>query len=214
MKLITYPTSDFRFREAVEDYLNYQQLEKVHEDYAFQETLVHGTDQAQPLHRTFYDAMDGDINQTFVGLYNRFIKEVVAPLHEEEIIFQKFPTFRIHQPSNIAVFGWHRDRDYQHNPKEVNYYLPITSAFETNTFWHETEPDKGDYQPMVGNYGDLIQWDGANCRHGNKPNTTGQTRVSFDFRVLARAAYEQSEPKKSITQGTSFEIGKYFDTIK
>ena len=214
MKTLSYSTITYPFKETVENYLNHTNLPLIHEDHRFNETLVHGTDQAQALHRTFYDAMDGDINQAFVRLYNRFIKEVVAPLYKDEIIFQKFPTFRIHQPSNIAVFGWHRDRDYQHNPKEVNYYLPITSAFETNTFWYETEPDKGDYQPMVANYGDLIQWDGANCRHGNKPNATGQTRVSFDFRILSRVAYEESEPKKSITQGTSFEIGKYFEIIK
>jgi len=214
MKTLSYSTKEYPFKETVESYLNHDNLPLIHKDHCFKETLVHGTDQAQLLHRTFYDAMDADPNQTFTNLYRRFIKETILPRYSYPIIFQRFPTFRVHQPSNIAVFGWHRDRDYNHNPKELNYYLPITDAFSTNTFWHETEPDKEDYQPMEAKYGEAIEWDGANCRHGNKSNETGKTRVSFDFRVLSREAYDDSSPKESITQGTKFEIGKYYDVLE
>lgn len=210
----SYSTSDYPFKKVVENYLDHTKLSLIHQDHTFKETLVHGTDQAQPLHRTFYDAMDADANQTFTNFYRRFIEEVIAPRYNYPIIFQRFPTFRIHQPSNIAVFGWHRDRDYNHHPQEINYFLPITSAFGTNTLWHESEPDKGDYRPMEAEYGEAIEWDGPNCRHGNKPNTTGQTRISFDFRVLSREVYDDSTPKESITQGTKFEIGAYYDVIK
>jgi len=214
MKTLSYSTSQYPFKEVVEDYLNHTNLSLIHEDYRFKETLVHGTDQSQSLHLTFYDAMDADTNQTFTNLYRRFIKEVIVSRYDYPIIFQRFPTFRIHQPSNIAVFGWHRDRDYNHNPREINYFLPITSAFSTNTFWYESEPEKEDYQPMEAEYGEAAEWDGANCRHGNKPNDTGKTRVSFDFRVLSREIYDTSTPKESITQGTSFKIGSYFDTVE
>ena len=210
----SYSTSEYPFKKVVENYLDHTKLSLIHQDHTFKETLVHGTDQAQPLHRTFYDAMDADANQTFTNFYRRFIEEVIAPRYNYPIIFQRFPTFRIHQPSNIAVFGWHRDRDYNHHPQEINYFLPITSAFGTNTLWHESEPDKGDYRPMEAEYGEAIEWDGPNCRHGNKPNTTGQTRISFDFRVLSREVYDDSTPKESITQGTKFEIGAYYDVIK
>jgi len=214
MKRLYYSTTTFPFKSVVEDYLNHTNLPLIHEDHSFKETLIRGTDQAQPLHRKLYDAMDEDRNQTLVKLYKKFIKEVIQPLYKQEIVFQRFPTFRVHQPFNIAVFGWHRDRDYNHNPKEINYYLPITKAFATNTFWHETKDGKGDYQPLEADYGQAVEWDGANCRHGNKPNATGQTRISFDFRVLPRVAYDAVAPKKSITQGTSLKVGAYFDTLK
>jgi hypothetical protein len=214
MKRLPYDTTIFPFKKVVEAYLKHTNLPLIHEEHPFEETLVHGTDQAQPLHRTFYDTMDADHNQTLANLYRRFIKEVISPCYDHPIIFQRFPTFRIHQPSNIAVFGWHRDRDYNHNPQETNYYLPITSAFGTNTFWYESEPNKEDYQPMEAEYGEVIEWDGPNCRHGNRPNETGKTRVSFDFRVLSRKVYDSSKPKQSITQGTSFKIGDYFDTLE
>ena len=214
MKRLFYSTASFPFKNVVEDYLKHTDLPLIHEQHLFGKTLVHGTDQSQPLHRAFYDAMDADRNQIFTNLYKNFIKEVICPRYDYPIIFQRFPTFRIHQPSNIAVFGWHRDRDYNHNPQEINYYLPITAAFGTNTFWHESKPDKGDYCPMEAEYGEAVEWDGSNCRHGNKTNDTGKTRVSFDFRILSRKVYDTSKPKKSITQGTSFEIGNYFDTLK
>ena len=214
MKTLSYSTKEYPFKETVESYLNHDNLPLIHKDHYFKETLVHGTDQAQLLHRTFYDAMDADDNQIFTNLYRRFIEEVIVPRYNHPIIFQRFPTFRVHQPSNIAVFGWHRDRDYNHHPKEINYYLPVTSAFSTNTFWHESEPDKGDYQPMEAEYGEATEWDGPNCRHGNKPNDTGKTRVSFDFRVLSREVYDGSAPKESITQGTKFKIGAYYDVLK
>ena len=213
MRALSYSTSEYPFQEIVETYLKHNNLPLIHEEHAFEETLVHGSDQAQGLHRTFYNAMDADANQAFVNLYRSFIKEVIEPLHNHPIIFQRFPTFRVHQPSNIAVFGWHKDKDYNHNPKELNYYLPITNAFDTNTFWYETEPGKADYRAMEAKYGDVVEWVGANCRHGNKTNKTGETRVSFDFRVLSHKIYNDSTPKKSITKMTAFEIGKYYDIL-
>ena len=128
MKRLPYDTTTFPFKDVVQDYLKHTNLPLIHEDHRFDKTLVHGTDQSQPLHRAFYDGMDGDINQIFTNLYRRFIKDVISPSYDYPIIFQRFPTFRVHQPSNIAVFGWHRDRDYNHNRQEINYFLPITSA--------------------------------------------------------------------------------------
>lgn len=214
MKVLNYPVEDYPFRDIVCDYLGYYNLQLIHQDYEFDELLAQGTDQSQILHRTFYDAMDNDSDQKFVNIYKNFIKFFIGPIYSQTILYQKFPTFRVHQPSNIAVFGWHRDRDYNHNPEEINYYLPITDAFSTNTFWHESEEGKKDYQPMEAKYGEIVEWDGANCRHGNKQNDTGYTRISFDFRVLTMESYERIPPKKSITQGKSFEIGDYYEILK
>lgn len=213
MKLLTFDTTTYPFREITESYLEHNNLSKVHINHKFSETLVHGTDQAQPLHRKFYDSMDNDVKQAFIILYTNFIKQIIKPRYNETILFQKFPTFRVHQPGNIAVFGWHRDRDYNHNPLEVNYYLPVTDAYATNTFYYESEPDKKDFRPMELKYGQCAEWDGANCRHGNKSNETEDTRISFDFRILTLKDYESLPPKKSITKGKSFEIGDYYELM-
>lgn len=209
---IQYDTKRYDFKSKVETYLECENLELIHEREKFQETLKHGTDQSQGLHRQFYSGMDLDLE--FYDLYTSFIREVVYPRFNEKLIYQKFPTFRVHQPDNIAVFGWHRDRDYNHSPAEINYFMPITKAFGTNTIWHESKQGLEDYHPMEVDYGALVEWDGANCKHGNKENDTGKTRISFDFRVLSLDDYYKYPPKESITKGTKFEIGGYFELLE
>ena len=197
-----YNTKIYNFREYVEKFLNFTCLEKIHTDFPFSEVLASGTDQNRHLHKKFYQGMDA--SPDFVALYQDFVKNMVCPLFDEKIIFQKYPTFRVHQPNNIAVFAFHKDKEYNHNDKEINFYLPITKAFDTNTFWFESEEDKGDFRPMEGDYGDLIQWNGANLSHGNKINETDKTRISFDFRVLSKKIYDISLPKNSKSKNKSF----------
>lgn len=212
MSKFSYDTDKYGFLELVQKYLDFNNLQKIHEEYKFEEVLKEGTDQNQVLHRKFYDKMDAD--DEFIKLYRSFIQQVVAPRYDEEVLYQRFPTFRVHQPSNLGTFGWHRDRDYNHSPCEVNYFLPMTKGYDTNTVWRESEPDKKDYAPMVVEYGEIIEWDGANCEHGTKLNETSDTRVSFDFRILPMSGYLKHKPKNSITKKTKFEIGGYFDVLQ
>lgn len=206
-----YDTKKYNFRQIVQDYLEFEDLQKIHKKYSFGEVLKEGTDQNQHLHRKFYDRMDADTG--FVTLYKKFIEEVVAPRYEDEVLYQRFPTFRVHQPNNVGTFGWHKDSDYNHSPCEVNYFLPMTKGYDTNTVWHESQPGKKDYAPMVVEYGDIMEWDGANCEHGTKMNETEDTRISFDFRILPMSDYLKHKPKNSITKNTKFEIGGYFGVL-
>ena len=75
---------------------------------------------------------------------------------------------------------FHRDRDYAHNVNEVNFWLPVTRAFDTNTIWIESEEGKEDFQPLECGVGESWMFNGCHLKHGNKINTTEQTRVSFD----------------------------------
>jgi hypothetical protein len=50
--------------------------------------------------------------------------------------------------------------------------------------------------------------------HGTKINETGDTRISFDFRVLTMENYHKFKPKKSITKGSKMEIGHYFEVLR
>jgi len=209
MKKTKYDTNKYNFRKFVESFLEFENLEGIHEEYKFDKILEFGTDQNRYLHKKFYKGMDN--SSDFISIYRSFVKEYVNNMFEEKMIFQKFPTFRVHQPNNIAVFAFHKDKEYNHNSKEVNFYLPITKAFGTNTFWHESEEDKGDFRPMEAEYGELVMWDGANLSHGNKINETNQTRISFDFRVLPKKIYLNSEHKSSKSKGKSFVIGDYYD---
>ena len=67
---IFYKTSEYPFRDLVEKYLNFKNLEKIHQKYKFKNTLLSGTDQNRYLHRKFYKSMD--VDDEFVSLYRKF----------------------------------------------------------------------------------------------------------------------------------------------
>jgi ectoine hydroxylase-related dioxygenase (phytanoyl-CoA dioxygenase family) len=160
-------------------------------------------------HKKFYSMMDSD--NRFKNLYDKFIHEYIKSIFEEEIIYQKYPTFRIHYPNNIAVFEFHKDKDYNHNSNEINFFLPLTDAQDSSAIWIESQKDKKDYKPMNSFYGEIIAFDGANLRHGNRINITNKTRVSFDFRVLCKKYYEEFEIKLTTGLGKKFVVGDYYE---
>jgi ectoine hydroxylase-related dioxygenase (phytanoyl-CoA dioxygenase family) len=108
------------------------------------------------------------------------------------------------------VFEFHKDKQYQHNQEEVNFFLPFTDAYDTNTIWVESEEDKGDYSPINANYGQVVMWNGCHLSHGNKLNTTSNTRVSCDFRVIPLSKYDEDPNASAIYSKMKFIIGDYY----
>ena len=119
------------------------------------------------------------------------------------------PTFRVHQPGNLAVAAFHKDADYSHSEDEVNFYLPLTIAVGNGTIWAETSPNTKEFKPIEGDVGDMWEWNGANLLHGNKINDTGKSRVSIDFRVLPRSKYIDND-MISTSNRTKMIIGDYW----
>jgi len=169
-------------------------------------------DQATAFHKTFYRIFD-DENSKFLSVY-KDLAGYVASLHfpEEKMVYQTRPTFRVQIPNNIAVAKWHKDKAYNHSEREINIYLPLTKAFDTNTVWAESEEDKGDYSPMNADLGEYYIWDGANLTHGNKKNTTGQTRVSIDFRLIPLRDF--SYKGTSVTTKVPMKLGYYWELFE
>jgi hypothetical protein len=223
MKKINFSTKKFNFAEIIESYFsndgNCFSLNLIHflkdetgKCLGDSEVFTRDKDQSTFFHKKFYELAKLD---SFNCLYINFIKSIIRPLYSESIIYQKIPTFRIHMPNNIAVGEFHKDKQYRdikwaEYVHEDNFFLPFTNAFDTNTIWVESEEDKGDFSPMICNYGEIIQWDGCNLTHGNKLNTTKYTRVSVDFRVIKKSNYIPSE-STSINTKTQFKIGGYYD---
>jgi hypothetical protein len=203
----SYCTKTFPFREFVEDALNIKYLDKIDLTYAM--LFNEHNDQDTYLHKKWYEYIDKN-GENFLKLYRHFIA-VAVPLKIgcSDFLYQTKPTIRFHLPGNYAVGSWHKDSNFNHDPNEINVFLPITKAFGHNTFWIESKPAKGDYQPVEAQYGDFVTFDGANCTHGNYVNDTGVSRVSFDFRILPKEHYKP-ENKTSITTGTKFELGGYW----
>jgi len=207
MKRYKFDTSKYNFKDLVLEYLEEDTLESL--KYEEIEVLNITNDQSTFHHKKFYSMMD--LDDRFKKLYDKFIHEYIKFQFEEEIIYQKYPTFRIHYPKNIAVFEFHKDKDYNHNSNEINFFLPLTDAQDSSTIWIESQEDKEDYKPMNSFYGEIIEFDGANLKHGNCINITNKTRVSFDFRILYRKYYNESEIKLTTGSGKKFLIGDYYE---
>lgn len=214
MNKYSYNTNQYPFAEMVGQIFNISDLSKIHENVESSDSLPEdpSQDQKTSFHKIFYAAYE-DKNNRFLKLYTDFVQHLRAKhFTGKTIIYQSRPTFRVHAPNNIAVAKWHKDKAYNHSSNEINIYLPVTSAFDTNTIWAESEEDKGDYAPMNANYGEYFIWNGANLLHGNKKNETSQSRVSLDFRFILPENFQYSG--SSVTHGVEMALGKYWTRLE
>ncbi|MDT0346412.1 streptomycin biosynthesis protein StrG [Streptomyces litchfieldiae] len=157
------------------------------------------TDQSTHYHKLFYDNLD-----SFLPTYRKLAAALLGS-DADRFYIQRVPTFRVHLRNSVAVGSWHRDSDFGHDPSETNYWVPMTRAYGNNTVWIEGEP-------VSAEYGDVIEFDGANLWHGNVVNDTETSRVSMDFRTIPRASYRPSE-KRSASAGVPFTLGEYWDVL-
>jgi hypothetical protein len=204
---LQYSTESFPFKEKIISILDEQDLEYIHLRDKI-DVLSRDKDQYTKWHKKYYDSFKDVISPLYVSLVDH-LKNV---FEYEEVIYQKIPTFRIHQVGNLGVGEWHKDKSYNHGTSEVNFWLPFTDTYETNTIWSESKEDLGDYQPYDVKYGEILVFSGANLMHGNKINTTNHTRVSMDFRLVDPKRFSPNQ-EGSINMKTPFDIGGYFEKI-
>lgn len=163
------------------------------------------TDQQSPWHAPFYTGYPG-----WRGWYDHLVREVVAPRLGEPCYYQDVPTFRVQLPGNLAVGEFHTDAQYHHPVDEVSFWLPLTPASDTCSVW--VEDDAGEYQAVEARPGQVAQFAAATRSHGNVPNETGRSRVSFDFRLLPVRLLPTTEGPPTKHTGLRFVPGEYYAT--
>jgi ectoine hydroxylase-related dioxygenase (phytanoyl-CoA dioxygenase family) len=204
---IKYDTERFPFRKVIQEILEVNDLEKIHEVENY-ELLSREQDQKTIWHSKYYEKF----KEKFEPLYIEFISHIKERFEYPEIVYQKIPTFRVHMVENVGVGEWHKDRTYEHGITEVNFWLPFVDTYDTNTIWMESKEDKGDYIPYDVKYGEILVFDGANLTHGNKINKSKSSRISVDFRLVDPAKFIPNT-KGSINMRTPFDIGGYFEKM-
>ncbi len=170
----------------------------------------------------FYDIFDNDY--TFLHKYINFIKDNIQPLFNETLVIQKTPNIRFHLDgcSNIGrrdtdtrseIIGVHYDGEFGHPEGELNIVLPITDMYDTNSIYYESEPgsnvDYDEYCNMTLKKNQFYMGNLNKCKHYNRINKTGKTRVSFDFRVIPYSKFKNCEVE-SATSKMKFSIGEYY----
>ena len=107
------------------------------------------------------------------------------------LAFQCPPTLRVQLPSARGYTARHVDADYAgHQGEEVNWWLPLSDGVGgNNSLWVETRAGARDFRPLRLRYGEAFRFDGGAEAHECRANDTGATRVSIDFRVIARSRW-------------------------
>jgi hypothetical protein len=220
-KIYNFPIDKYNFSKLVEDYFE-KDLSELHlsSDKNYELFKEVGKDSNTEFHNKFYKKLNSDWKEIH-NLYDQFLKEIVNPIvknitGEPEFVYQKFPTFRVHLPNNVAVTEFHKDSQpgYNHPEGEINFVIPLTKMYDSNTIWAESSPGKNNIQPLNLEIGELLCWNFNKCLHGNKINESKHTRVSMDFRVLPMSKYKSIDSEKgSATTKNKFKIGSYYKTI-
>src|SRR3954462_5800997 len=125
--ILRYDLQRFPFPDVIRKYLSTDLLDDLHSDLDLG-VLTREKDQSTEFHRAYYDRFDNE----FERIYECFLIEIVEPFIGEDVVYQRIPTFRVHLPGNIAVGEFHRDRYYSHTDREINFWVPMTRAWETN----------------------------------------------------------------------------------
>ena len=186
--VLSYDPERYDFRGVLARLIGSERLDRLTADY--DDAAERGTNslyknmEQSPHFRRLYAGLESPAGTAFYTLYERFVREQIRPQYDEPIYYQRRPSHRLLFADTPGESRFHRDRDYGHHPAEVNYLLVQTPAFDTNTIWIETEEDRADYAPVTLDVGQYVRFKGVHLKHGARLNTTGRSRVSFDFRVL------------------------------
>ena len=209
---ISYDTKKYPFRQIVSEILEISEAGNLLEDLhklEHYDLLVREKDQSTIWHNRYYQKY----KEQFLPTYLELVKELKEQLGYDEIIYQAIPTFRVQlAEGNLGVGEWHKDKTYNHDTAEVNFWMPFVDTNDTNTIWMESKEDKGDYRPYKVNYGEILVFGGANLQHGNKPNESTESRVSVDFRLVDPNKFVPNEAE-SINGITKFKVGGYFEKL-
>lgn len=192
-------------------------------------TLIGINDRKSIFIRDFYNYID--LDNTFIENYKKFIIEYIKPMYpnEELLLYQQTPNLRIGFPNltaigrrdtdpNQEVVGLHNDNEFGHSIYEINYILPITEMFDSNSIFYEktvdSKEDYSDYNNLVLKKDEFFMGYLSKLKHYNKINRTGKTRISLDFRIIPYSKYlENQNDKSSVTSNKKLILGEYFNVI-
>lgn len=215
MKIIEYDTEKYYFAKLIGGLFDIDLVDLDNEEQKTNLTL--GKDTHTSFHKKFYTKLDADGGwPEFENLYKAFVREIIFPLFEDDtLMYQATPGIRFNRPGAKAVYRWHSDGDshHKHPLGELNIYLPLTTSYDNNTIWVESLPGLGDFAPVNIEPGQFMMGYLNQCRHGNKDNDTGKSRVSFDFRVMPGFAYDETCTLVTCTTKQPFKVGGYYEKM-
>ena len=155
---------------------------------------------------------DAVARATFSAVFTSFILSVIAPRavatmasgagrHEHRSLYiQAWPCIRILQPGEFSL-GAHCDSTYGFSPANVNFVVPLTHASGASALHIESIPGAEDWHAVDTAPGSIKRFWGSRCLHWTSENTSDETRVSLDFRVIPGDAWDAAHDQYSLSPG-------------
>jgi len=147
----------------------------------------------------------------------RFVCDFIAPQVQahmplcDSLFFESMPSLRIQPPSDERLGYPHSDGMYFHQRGQLNFWVPMTRVYSSNTLWVESKPGLQDYHPLELDYGQCARFYGNQCMHFTLPNDTPHTRVSLDLRVVPGPCFDTDPPESRGRNGRPlFTVGGYY----
>ena len=190
----------YDFQDKLENLHNLLETNKItQEDKEYHSQIqTWETDRHSRFIKDFHDYVDN--TESFESTYKQFINTCIRPLYpnETQLIIQKTPNIRISFPNVSALgkdpndpenmIGLHKDSDFGHSTYEMNYIIPITKMFSTNSIYYENK-SKTKFENLYLETNEFCEIYLNQINHCNKKNETGKTRISFDIRIMPESEY-------------------------
>lgn len=147
--------------------------------------------------------LDQNVRRSFHECYDNFVTTFCIPLLHSVAMaknvfhiksrgsnsaaityrYQAFPSIHIVRPGEFST-GPHCDTAYGYSIGNLNFHIPLTPTYGTNSLYTESHPGREDWHPLTAKAIGLgYVFDGARCIHFTMENMTEHTRVSLDFRI-------------------------------
>ena len=155
--------------------------------------------------RLLQSIADPSKRNPFQSVFIDFILRFIAPhvrsiTQSSRIYFQCFPCIRVVRPGEFSI-GPHCDASYGFSQGNINFYVPLTKIFGTNSLILESSPGLEDWHTIELDYGEMKRFYGSQCSHFTAENTTAQTRISLDFRVILEDHWQEDHDHFTSTPG-------------
>eukprot|EP01063_Lacrimia_lanifica_P018661 TRINITY_DN25570_c0_g1_i1.p1 TRINITY_DN25570_c0_g1~~TRINITY_DN25570_c0_g1_i1.p1 ORF type:complete len:305 (+),score=98.93 TRINITY_DN25570_c0_g1_i1:24-938(+) len=211
---LCYDQARYPFRALVQEALRVEDLDTLHTAFGFSRTASLKQQKKRALAPILAKLENrGGLN----ALMDLFVCEFVAPHMaaqqppgsepEAEYLYGKF-CLRVQPPAENNIGYAHCDAQYQHQPGQINFWLPLTEANARNSLYVESSPGNGDFHPFLGGAGDVFRFYGNQCFHHTVANTSDVTRVSIDFRVVPGSCFDADPAASRQRNGyQKFQVG-------
>ena len=231
-KIIQFDTKKFKFTSLINTHIRnvYPNCFDPGEIHKHIPSQFMPTDVVKGTHHTYGHeilyAMDQEFRQDrdipisnigFMKHYREFMKWIKEECIKEPILYQTRPTLRVHYPeftANQAGLGkMHTDRDWNHPPEEINFWMPFFNCRKTATLLLEDDFATNKFNEMTLEYGQLLIFD-SGLYHGNQINKEQVSRFSMDFRIIPESNYSENKGKFSQCAGIEFTEGNYYTYLE